>query len=143
MPGSSRGKESRLVDPKSVELSGASPLAQGSVIEFLDKCITCETDGDIEGKVFNSILMSVNGKQRWLSTGTFTQVDWCGTKRLVSPEVGADFRLYRNVQDLYDAMHGRTLIVDSILHTKKQVWKDGKPTEETEPAHYPVIKYKA
>lgn len=140
-PGESRGKKSQIVDAKTVTLNGASPLAQGSIIEFLDKCVTCQTEGNVEGKFFNSILMCVNGKHRWIGLGTFTQIDWCGDKNLVSPEVGGDFRQYKTAQDLWDAMHNKKLIVKSILHTRKQVWKDGKPTDETEPAHYPVLEY--
>jgi len=141
MPGQSRGKKSEIVDAKSVQLNGASPLAKGSIIEFLDRCITCQTEGNVEGKFFNSILMSVNGKHRWIGVGTFTQVDWCGSRNLVSPEVGRDARQYKNAQDLWDALHTRKIIVADILHTKKQVWKDGKATDETEPANYPVLKY--
>lgn len=141
MPGEARGKKSQLIDPKEVTLNGASPLAKDSIVEFLDKCVTCQTEGSVEGKFFNSILMAVNGKHRWIGLGTFTQVDWCGTKNLVSPEVGNDFRQYKTAQDLWDAMHDKKLVVKDILHTNRQVWKDGKPTDEMESARYPVFAY--
>jgi len=141
MPGASRGKESRIVDAKTVKLNGSTPLAEGALIEFLDKCITCETDGDIEGKVFTSILMCVNGKQRWISTGTFTQIDWCGTKKPVSPQVHEEAKNYADAQALYDALHTRRMVVKTILHTHSQVWKDGKLTDELKPATYPVLEF--
>lgn len=141
MPGASRGKESRIVDAKTVKLNGSTPLAEGAIIEFLDRCYTCETDGDVPGKVFTSILMSVNGKQRWISTGTFTQIDWCGTKKPVSPQVHDIARNYADAQSLYDAMHNRKMIVKSILRTHRQVWKDGKATDELMPATYPILEF--
>jgi len=141
LPGQSRGKKSQIVDAKSVELKGATPLAKGSIIEFLERPVICSTEGNVEGKFFNSILMAVNGKYRWVGLGTFTQVDWCGDKNLVSPEVGGDFRQYKNAQDLWDAMHDRKMVVKDILHTKRQVWENGQVTDKTEPAHYPVIEY--
>lgn len=141
MPGASRGKESRIVDAKNVKLNGSTPLAEGAIIEFLSQCITCETDGDVAGKVFTSILMSVNGKQRWISTGTFTQIDWCGTKKPVSPQVHDIAKNYADAQSLYNALHDRKMVVKSILHTKKQVWKDGNLTDELTTATYPVLEF--
>lgn len=141
MPGASRGKKSKLVNPSDVKLSGATPLAKGAIIEFLDKCLTCETEGDVEGKTFSSILMSINGKPRWMGSGTFTQVDWCGTRQLVSPEVGQEARRYADVQSLWEGMNTRKMKVVDILHTRKQMWENGVLTDKTEPASYPVLAF--
>lgn len=141
-PGASRGQKGQLVEAKNVNLGGATPLAKGAKIEFLDKCITCETENpNNSDRPFHSILMSVNGHQRWISTGTFTQRDWLGTNNLVSPEVGRDASQYSNAQDLYDALKDRKMVVADILHTKRSVWEGGVQTDKIQPANYPVLVY--
>ena len=141
-PGASRGQKGQMVEAKDVQLNGATPLAKGAIVEFLDQCKTCTSENPNNAeRPFTYILMSVNGRQRWVSTGTFTQRDWNGTQDYVSPEVGRDAAQYGNVQDLYDAFKGRKLVVADILHTKRSVWEGGVQTDKLQAANYPILKY--
>jgi hypothetical protein len=142
MPGTSRGQKGQLVEAKECSIGGASPLAQGAKIEYLDKCVTCKVENPTNAeRPFQYILMSINGKQRWISTGTLTQRDWNGTGQFVSPEVGADASQYDNAQDLYDNLHTRKMEVKEILHTKRAIWEGGVQTDKLQSANYPVIVY--
>jgi len=141
-PGASRGQKGQLVEAKDIQLNGSTPLAKGALVEFLDKCVTCTSENpNNPDRPFTYILMAVNGKQRWISTGTFTQRDWNGTQQFVSPEIGRDASQYSNAQDLFDALHNHKMVVDDILHTKRTVWEGGVQTDRLQPANYPILKY--
>jgi len=142
LPGASRGQKGQLVEAKDVTLTGATPLSQGAVIEFLSECKTCAVENPNNAeRPFHYILVAVNGRYRWISTGTFTQRDWAGDQNFVSPEVGRDASQYGNAADLYEAFKDKTLIVDHILHTKRNVWEGGVQTDKMMSANYPVLVY--
>jgi hypothetical protein len=142
MPGASRGQKGQLVEAKDVTLGGATPLSKGAIIEFLSECKTCQVENPNNAeRPFHYILVAVNGRYRWVSTGTFTQRDWAGDQNFVSPNVGRDAAQYNNAADLYDAFKDKKLIVKDILHTKRNIWEGGVQTDKTQPANYPIIEY--
>lgn len=134
-----RGK---VVDGKNVELRGATTLAKGAVVEFpqIELVEQVENPNNAD-RPFTNILVVVNGRGRYIPTGTFTQRDWLGSGTFVSPEVGRDAAQFGTAHDLYEGMKDKKMKVVDICRTKRQVYKDGVRTDATEPVNYPIFEY--
>ena len=125
----------------------ATNLPKGAVVEFLDKLIVKaqkrrQTDPDDADKN-NFILMSVNGKQRWVGIGTFTRrrFDMEGTP-FISPEIAKDIPEGQPIKEFYDAFKNKTLKVQDRISVQTNVFDDaGNRTDKTTNTWYPVLVY--
>jgi hypothetical protein len=135
-------------DLKNVTMNApATNLPKDAIVEFLDKLVVKaqkrrKTDADDAPKN-NFILMSVNGKQRWIGLGTFTRrrFDVEGNP-FISPEVSKDIKEDINIVDFYNQFKNKTFKVADRISVKTNVFDDaGNRTDQTTTTQYPVLVY--
>lgn len=135
-------------DLENVKMNAATTnLPEGATVEFLDKLVVKaqkrrKTDADDAPKN-NFILMSVNGKQRWIGLGTFTRrrFDVEGNP-FISPDVAKDIPEEIPVKEFYDKFKDKKYKVKERISVKTNVFDDaGNRTEQTTTTWYPVLIY--
>ena len=122
-------------------------LPKDAIVEFLNKLIVKaqkrrKTDPDDAPKN-NFILMSVNGKQRWIGSGTFTRrrFDVDGNP-FISPEVANDIPEDISLKDFYEKFKEKKYLVKDRIQVQTNVFDDaGNRTEKTTTTTYPVLVY--
>ena len=127
--------------------AAATNLPVDAKVEFLDKLVVKaqkrrKTDADDAPKN-NFILMSVNGKQRWIGLGTFTRrrFDVEGNP-YISPEIAKDIPEDVNIVDFYNSFKNKSFKVKERISVKTNVFDaDGNRTEATTTTQYPVLIY--
>lgn len=127
--------------------AAATNLPKDAVVEFLDKLVVKaqkrrKTDADDAPKN-HFLLMSVNGKQRWIGLGTFTRrrFDVEGNP-FISPEIAKDIPEDVNIVDFYNNFKSRSFKVKERISVQTNVFDDaGNRTEKTTTTQYPVLVY--
>ena len=122
-------------------------LPKDAIVEFLDKLVVKaqkrrKTDAEDAPKNY-FLLMSVNGKQRWIGLGTFTRrrFDVEGNP-FISPEIAKDIPEDINVVDFYNQNKSKTYKVQERIPVKTNIFDDaGNRTEATTTTQYPVLVY--
>jgi hypothetical protein len=122
-------------------------LPEGATVEFLDKLVVKaqkrrKTDAEDAPKN-NFILMSVNGKQRWIGLGTFTRrrFDVEGNP-FISPDVAKDIPEDISIKDFYAQFKDKKFKVDKRIPVKTNKFSDsGERLDETTTTNYPVLVY--
>lgn len=122
-------------------------LPKDAIVEFLDKLVVKaqkrrKTDAEDAPKN-NFILMSVNGKQRWIGLGTFSRrrFDVEGNP-FISPEVSRDIKEDINVVEFYNQFKDKKFKVKERIAVKTNVFDDdGNRTDKTTTTQYPVLVY--
>jgi len=122
-------------------------LPKDAIVEFLNKLVVKaqkrrKTDPDDAPKN-NFILMSVNGKQRWIGLGTFTRrrFDMDGNP-FISPEVANDIPEDISVKEFYDKFKDKKYKVKERINVQTNVFDDaGNRTDKTTTTPYPVLVY--
>lgn len=135
-------------DLENVKLNAAvTNLPEGATVEFLNKLAVKaqkrrKTDPENAPKN-NFILMSVNGKQRWVGLGTWTRrrFDVQGNP-FISPEVAKDVPEDISVKEFYEKFKDKKYKVKERISVKTNVFDDdGNRTSETTTTTYPVLVY--
>lgn len=122
-------------------------LPKDATVEFLNKLVVKaqkrrKTDPEDAPKN-NFILMSVNGKQRWVGLGTFTRrrFDVEGNP-FISPEIAKDVPEDISVKEFYNKFKDKKFKVQDRISVKTNVFDDaGNRTNETTTTTYPVLVY--
>lgn len=121
-------------------------LPKDANVEFLDKLVVKaqkrrKTDADDAPKN-NFILMSVNGKQRWIGLGTFTRrrFDMEGNP-FISP-ISKDIPEDISVKEFYNQFSSKKFKVQDRIAVQTNVFDDaGNRTDKTTTTQYPVLVY--
>lgn len=135
-------------DLEKVKMNAAvTNLPKDATVDFIDRLVVKaqkrrKTDAEDAPKNY-FILMSVNGKQRWIGLGTFTRrrFDVEGNP-FISPEVSKDIPEDIDVKSFYDKFHDKKFMVKDRIAVKTNVFDaDGNRTEQTTTTNYPVLVY--
>lgn len=121
-------------------------LPKDASVEFLDKLVVKaqkrrKTDAEDAPKN-NFILMSVNGKQRWIGLGTFTRrrFDMEGNP-FISP-ISKDIPEDISVKEFYNQFSSKKFKVQDRVPVQTNVFDDaGNRTDKTTTTQYPVLVY--
>jgi hypothetical protein len=121
-------------------------LPKDANVEFLDKLVVKaqkrrKTDPEDAPKN-NFILMSVNGKQRWIGLGTFTRrrFDMEGNP-FISP-ISKDIPEDIPVKEFYNQFSSKKFKVQDRVPVQTNVFDDaGNRTDKTTTTQYPVLVY--
>jgi hypothetical protein len=132
---------------KVVMNAAATNLPKDAEVEFIDRLVVKaqkrrKTDADDAPKN-HFMLMSVNGKQRWIGPGTFTRrrFDVEGNP-FISPEVSKDIPEDINIVDFYNQFKDKKFKVKERISVQTNVFDEaGNRTEKTTTTQYPVLVY--
>ena len=131
---------------KSTMNAAVTNLPKDAIVDFLDKLVVKaqkrrETDAEDAPKN-NFILMSVNGKQRWIGLGTFTRRRFDVDGNPFISEISKDIPEEISVADFYNQFKTKTFKVKDRVAVKTNVFDDaGNRTEKTTTTYYPVLIY--
>ena len=114
----------------------STTLPEGAIVEFLDTLI-CKaqkrnaTDGP-DAPTNDFILMSVNGKQRWVGVGTFSRRRFDLDGRPYISEISKDIPEDISIAEFYEKFKDKKFKVKSRVTVHSEQYGDQK---------YPVLEY--
>lgn len=145
LPGERQGQAVRKADKavaSNAVLGGASNLPLNAVITFpFDESEIYEQDRQNSDDKNYYIGAKVNGRDRCILTGTFMRTDFNGDGSEISPEVTAWARQFGTVQELADALLGKTLKVTGMKKCQSSIWRDGVATDKMRTVNYPILEF--
>lgn len=120
-------------------------LPENAIVEFLDEFHLAgqkrnETDPEDAPKNW-SLLCAVNGKQRWISLGTFTRRDYNKPGRPYISPFSKDVPEDIDPREFYDKFKTVKLKVTKLVPVVTNIFEGNVRTEKTQTVHYPVLDY--
>ena len=145
LPGERNGQAVRKADKTTAAnavLGGASNLPLHAVITFpFEEAEIYEQDRQNSDDKNYYIGAEVNGKDRCILVGTFMRTDFNGDGSEISPEVTAWARQFGTVQELADALLGKTLKVTGMKKCQTARWQNGVATDQMRTVKYPILEF--
>lgn len=138
--GETQGRTSHIMSSdemaKRILNAASTVLPIGAVLEFLDKLVVKAqkrnaTDPD-DAPTNDFILMSVNGKQRWIGVGTFSRRRFDLDGRPYISEISKDIPEDISIVDFYDKFKSKKFKVKDKVKVHSDAYGD---------TMYPVLEY--